>query len=130
MVTKMFSLRNVLLVDAATCVLTGAMHMLGARLLAQLTAIPAALLFYAGVVLIPVAAFMAITATRAALSLLAAWIIVGGNALWVLASVSLMIGPWIAPNAWGYAFIAAQAVVVAVLTKLELDCTKSVEIAV
>jgi hypothetical protein len=40
-----------------------------------------------------------------------------------------MIGPWIAPNAWGYAFIAAQAVVVAGLTKLELDCTKSVEIA-
>ncbi|NJO21676.1 MAG: hypothetical protein HC868_00400 [Sphingomonadales bacterium] len=73
---------------------------------------------------------MAITATRAALSLLAVWIIVGGNALWVLASVSLLIGPWIAPNAWGYAFIAAQAVVVAVLTKLELDCTKSVVIAV
>ncbi len=130
MPSKMLCLRNVLLVDAATCVLTGALLIFGARLLAQLTAIPAALLFYAGMFLLLVAGFMAITATRAALSPLAVWIIVAGNALWVVASVSLTIGPWIAPNAWGYAFIAAQTVAVAVLTKLELDGTKSVEIAV
>jgi hypothetical protein len=55
--------------------------------------------------------------------------VLAGNALWVAASVGLMIGPWIAPNAWGYAFIAAQAVAVAVLTKLELDGTKDMVVA-
>ncbi len=129
MPSRLFSLRNVLLVDAATCLLTGALLIFGARLLAQLTAIPAALLLYAGVSLIPVAAFMAVTATRAVLPTLGVWIVIAGNALWIAASVGLMIGPWIAPNAWGYAFIAAQAAAVAVLTKLELDATKDMVVA-
>ena len=129
MSSKLFSLRNVLLVDAATCLLTGALLIFGARLLGQLTAIPAAVLLYAGVSLIPIAAFMAVTATRAVLPPLGVWIVIAGNALWVAASVGLMIGPWIAPNAWGYAFIAAQAVAVAVLTKLELDGTKDMVVA-
>ncbi|MET0569558.1 MAG: hypothetical protein ABWZ74_10815 [Hyphomicrobiaceae bacterium] len=123
------SLRNVLLIDAATCALTGALLMFGARLLASITAIPPALLFYAGAILIPIAAFMAVTATRAALSPLAVWLIVAGNALWVVASIGLMIGPWIAPSVLGYAFIAGQAVAVAVLTMLELDGARSAQIA-
>lgn len=129
MSSKTLSLRNVLLIDAATCALTGALLIFGARLLAHLTAIPPALLFYAGVVLIPVAAFMAVTAARTALSPFAAWVIVAGNALWVVASIGLMIGPWIAPNTWGYVFIAAQAAVVAILTKFEHDGMRSAEIA-
>jgi hypothetical protein len=129
MPSRLFSLRNVLLVDAATCLLTGALLTLGARVLAQLTAIPAAVLLYAGVSLIPVAAFMVVTATRAVLPTLGVWIVIVGNALWIAASVGLMIGPWIAPNAWGYAFIAAQAAAVAVLTKLELDATKDMVVA-
>ena len=129
MPSRLFSLRNVLLVDAATCLLTGAMLTFGARVLAQLTAIPATLLLYAGVSLIPIAAFMAATAMRAVLPPLGVWIVIAGNALWVAASVGLMIGPWIAPNAWGYAFIAAQAVAVAVLTKLELDATKDMVVS-
>jgi hypothetical protein len=129
MPSRLFSLRNVLLVDAATCLLTGALLTFGARLLGQLTAIPAAVLLYAGVSLIPIAAFMAVTAMRAILPPLGVWIVIAGNALWVAASVGLMIGPWIAPNAWGYAFIAAQAAAVAVLTKLELDGTKDMVVA-
>lgn len=126
---RTLTLRNVLLLDAATCLLTGVLLVLGARLLAELTAIPSALLFYAGAILIPIAVFMAVTATRAALLPLAVWVIVAGNALWVVASIGLMIGPWIAPNVWGHAFIAAQAVAVAVLTMLELDGARSAEVA-
>jgi hypothetical protein len=130
MPSRIFSLRNVLLVDAATCLLTGAMLTFGAHLLGQLTAIPTTLLLYAGVSLIPIAAFMAVTAMRAVLLPLGVWLVIAGNALWVAASVGLMIGPWIAPNAWGYAFIAAQAAAVAVLTKLELNGTKDMVVAV
>lgn len=126
---RALSLRNVLLIDAATCVLTGALLLVGARLIASVTAIPPSLLFYAGAILIPIAAFMAVTASRAALSPLAVWLIVAGNALWVVASIGLMIGPWIAPSVLGHAFIAAQAVAVAVLTVLELDGVRSAQIA-
>jgi hypothetical protein len=126
---RTLTLRNVLLIDTATCVLTGVLLVFSARLLAELTAIPPVLLFYAGVILIPVAAFMAVTATRTALSPLAMWVIVAGNALWVVASVVLMIGPWIAPSVLGHAFIEAQAVAVAVLTVLELDVVRSAQIA-
>ena len=122
-------LRNVLLIDAATCALTGTLLMIGARLLEGITAIPTALLFHAGLVLIPIAAFMAVTATRAVLSPFAVWVIVAGNALWVAASIGLMIGPWIAPNALGYGLVAAQAVAVAVLTVLELNGARSAEVA-
>lgn len=125
---RMLSLRNVLLLDAATCVLTGALFVLGARLLGGITAIPPVLLFNAGVILIPIAAFMAVTAKRAVLSPFAVWVIVAGNALWVVASIGLMIGPWIAPNALGYGLVAAQAVVVAVLTMLELNGARSTEV--
>ncbi|MFM9850488.1 MAG: hypothetical protein ACKVP3_25455 [Hyphomicrobiaceae bacterium] len=129
MSSQTLSLRNVLLIDAATCALMGALLTFGVRLLSNLTAISPALLFYAGVVLFPVAAFMVVTAARTALSPFAARIIIAGNALWVVASIGLIVGPWIAPNAWGYTFIAAQAVAVAVLTKLEYDAMRSVEIA-
>ena len=112
-------LRAVLLVDAATCVLTGALLTLGAALVAQMTAIPAALLFYAGAVLIPIAAFMALTATRRVIPAPFVWLIIAGNALWVVASGGLMLADWITPNVWGYAFIAAQAVAVAALTAME-----------
>jgi hypothetical protein len=129
MSVKAFSLRNVLLIDAVTCALTGALLIFGARILAQLTAIPSALLFCAGAILIPVAAFMALTAIRSTLSPFGVWVIIAGNALWVVASVGLMIGPWIAPNVLGYAFVAGQAVVVAVLTKFEHDGVASAAIA-
>jgi hypothetical protein len=47
-------------------------------------------------------------------------LVIGGNVLWVIGSVALMVGGWIAPNRLGYAFIGAQAVAVAVLAALEL----------
>lgn len=87
--------------------------------MAALTAIPAAILFYAGVALLPSAAFMAIVATRAADSRPAVWLIMVGNVLWVIASLWLITGGWIAPTVLGQAFVAAQALAVAALALLE-----------
>jgi ABC-type sugar transport system permease subunit len=42
-------------------------------------------------------------------------LIIVGNALWVAGSVLLLVSGWIAPNILGWAFIAAQALFVAVL---------------
>jgi hypothetical protein len=112
-------LRNVLLVDAATCVASGVLMTLGSAPIAGLTAIPSALLFSAGLSLFPIAAFMAVTATRPVISRLAVWLIIDGNVLWAAGSLWLMVGSTIAPNALGHAFIGAQALAVALLAALE-----------
>jgi hypothetical protein len=112
-------LRTVLLIDAATCIATGLLMTLGAETIAGLTAIPAPLLLYAGLSLFPVAAFIALVGTRDSLAPPAVWVVIVGNALWVAGSALLLFDGTIAPNALGYAFIAAQAAAVAVLAELE-----------
>jgi hypothetical protein len=112
-------LRIVLLIDAATCVATGLLMMLGADIVARLTAIPAPLLLYAGLSLFPVAIFIALVGTRERLAPPAVWVVIIGNALWVAGSALLLFGGMIAPNALGYVFIGAQAAAVAVLAELE-----------
>jgi hypothetical protein len=113
------SLRILLLVDAATCAAMGLLLTLAVAPLAAMTAIPAALLFGAGVVLFPVAAFMALVAARAPVSRPAARLIVAGNELWVVASLWLMFGGWIEPNGFGLVFIGVQAAAVTVIALLE-----------
>lgn len=111
-------LKTLLLLDAATCAAMAALLLAGSTFIASVTAIPAALLFYAGIVLLPVAGLMAFTATRPDSSALVR-LIVAGNLLWVAGSIWLIVGPWIAPNALGNAFIAVQALAVTGLAALE-----------
>src|SRR5919205_3984812 len=75
-------LRRVLLVDAATCLATGALLALEAAPLSRLLGLPAAMLFWAGASLFPSAALMLWVALREPLARAAAWIVVLGNALW------------------------------------------------
>jgi len=112
-------IRNILLVDAATCSAMGAALTVATRLLATLTALPPALLFYAGALLFPIAAFMALVATRASISVGAVWLVILGNLFWVAASLCLLVGGWVSPNALGYAFVIVQALAVAVIAVLE-----------
>jgi hypothetical protein len=117
----MLTFRNIVLFDAATCAVMGLALVLGGAPLASLTLIPAAILTYAGLTLLPIAAFMAAVAVGRVRSLAGPVLVIGGNVLWVIASVALMAGDWIAPNGLGYAFIGAQAVAVAILAGLELS---------
>ena len=48
----------------------------------------------------------------------AVWTIIAANALWVAASIGLLVG-WVAPTALGYAFILAQAGVVMLFAELQ-----------
>ena len=113
------SLSNILVVDASTCAVMGALLAFGPRQIGALTAIPPALLFYAGLSLFPVAVFMAVVAACPAIQPSVAWLAVWGNALWVAASAFLLVSGWITPNALGIAFIAGQALAVAGLAWLE-----------
>ena len=112
-------LRNLLLADAASCLAIGAALALGAGLVADRLGLPAALLRGAGLVLLPFAAFVLFVASRPILSRPAVWLIIGGNAAWVVGSAALLIGGFAAPTALGIAFVIAQALIVAVVAELE-----------
>lgn len=110
-------LANALLLDAATCVAAGALMAFGSNLVAGLTAIPAPLLYWAGLVLFPVAALMIYAGLQTSPPRALVWLIILGNVGWVVASLAVF--GFIAPNALGYVFIIAQAGAVAVLAFLE-----------
>jgi len=112
-------LRRVLLADAATCVATGLLLTLGPGPLEQFTGLPAGLLRYAGVSLLPFAALLVYLAARETLSPAAVWAVVVLNALWTVDSFLLLLTGWVAPSESGYAFVIAQALGVAVFAGLE-----------
>ena len=106
-------LRRTLAIDAATCAAMGALLAAFSAPLSGLLGLPAALLFYAGLVLFPCAALMLMARGSRAL----AWLVVAGNAAWIAGSVVVLLVA--SPTALGYAFVIAQAIAVAVLAELE-----------
>lgn len=113
------SLQSILKLDAATCAAMGALLALASAPVAGLTQISAPLLFWAGLVLFPVAGFMFACAQMRRVPMWATGLVVVGNGLWVLASLALPLAGLIAPNALGWLFLVAQAVVVLVFAALE-----------
>src|SRR5262245_30611718 len=112
-------LRRALVLDAAASGATGLLMVVGAGLLEGLLGLPAALLRWAGIVLVPYVAFVALTATRESISRPAVWAIIAANAVWAIASGLLLVSGLVAPTALGYAFVIFQAVVVALLGELQ-----------
>jgi len=112
-------LQTLLSVDAITCAAMGVLLILAAGLIQDLTGINEPVLFWAGAVLLPVAAFMAVCARLAPVPGWAVSIVVFGNYGWVLASIALPVLGLINPNPLGWLFLIAQAAVVALLAWLE-----------
>ncbi|HSR82297.1 MAG TPA: hypothetical protein VLL28_16105 [Hyphomicrobiaceae bacterium] len=112
-------LRNVLVLDAAASGATGLLLVAGAGVLEDLLGLPVTLLRDAGLILTPYAAFVAWVGTREPIARRAVWTIIAANALWALASVGLLVSGVVGPTALGYAFVIAQAAVVAVLGELQ-----------
>ncbi|WP_428696877.1 hypothetical protein [Stappia sp.] len=113
------SLRNLLVVDALTCAVMGALLLVADGLLAGPLGLPADLLFYAGLLLLPVSAFMVLVALPARTPGSGTLIVIAGNWLWVAASIALPVLGLVAPTALGLAFLVIQAVAVAMLAILE-----------
>lgn len=112
-------LRRVLLADAAASAATGLLMTLGAGFLAPVLGLPETLLHYAGLVLLPFAALVAVLATRAQPPRAGVWAVVIVNALWVGDSFLLLLSGWVTPGALGQAFVVAQAIAVALFAELE-----------
>jgi hypothetical protein len=112
-------LRNVLALDAAASGATGLLLVAGAGVLEDLLGLPVALLREAGLILIPYVAIVAWVGTREPIARSAVWAIIAANALWAVASVGLLVSGLVAPTPLGYAFVIAQAAVVAFLGELQ-----------
>jgi hypothetical protein len=112
-------LRNVLLVDAATCVVFGLLMTIAANPVANLTGLPAELLGSEGLSLFPIAAFIAFVATRQPAWPIGVWLVILGNIGWVVGCLGLLLGAFASPTAFGMAFVSAQAIAVAVLAEFE-----------
>lgn len=112
-------LRQALLADAAASGALGLLLALGGNAIAPLLDLPPGLLTGAGIVCLPWALAVAWLGTRDAPPRAAVWAVIVLNGLWVLESVLLLVGGWLAPNALGYAFVIGQAVVVLVLAEMQ-----------
>lgn len=110
--------RKILSLDALTCLAAGAAMAFGAELLSGPTGLHQILLLLAGCSLFPVAGLFAWMARTPRLNRALVMIAVIGNAGWVAASIAVIV--LTVPTALGVAFVAAQALVVAILAWLEL----------
>lgn len=87
--------------------------------LAGLFALPEPLVRWAGIGLLPVAAFVAYLASRPVPPRGGVWALIAVNALWAVDSVFLLFTGWVDPNPLGIAFVVAQALLVGVLAELQ-----------
>ncbi|CAG0993779.1 MAG: hypothetical protein F9K19_21100 [Rhizobiaceae bacterium] len=112
-------LRNALRLDAGVSGAAALLFVGGASPLAPFTGLPAGLLFWSGVALMPFVAALVVVARRAAVLRLVLVDIVALNALWVAASFGLLAFGLVQPTAPGIAFVVAQALAVAVFAVLQ-----------
>ncbi|WP_437729078.1 hypothetical protein [Sorangium sp. So ce861] len=112
-------LRRALLADAIVSGATGLLMVAAAAPLAGLTGLPEALFRWAGASLLPFAGLVAWLGTREKPARGAVVAVVVTNALWVVDSVLLLALGWFEPTALGYAFVAAQALAVALFAEAQ-----------
>lgn len=113
------SLRNLLELDALTCSVMGAALIAASGPISAWTEVPAPLLFWAGILLLPIAAFMAVSAQLVPVPGWAANIVLFGNCSWVFASLALPLAGLIHPNAFGWVVLVGQTGVVTLLALAE-----------
>jgi hypothetical protein len=112
-------LRRALLLDTITSGTMGVLLLAAGGLLAAPLGLPASLLRWTGVVLIPFAAYLAWVATRADISPDAVRSIIRVNVVWALGTPLLLVSGWVRPTLLGELFVVLQAVAVAGLAFLE-----------
>jgi hypothetical protein len=103
------SIRFLLALDAACCLVGAVVLVAAAGMLAPRLALPEALLQGAGVVLLPWVAFLAWGASRERPAKATVLVVVGLNLAWALVSVGVLVVGWLTPNTLGVAVVVVQA---------------------
>ena len=112
-------LRPILMLDAAACIVMGLGFVALAGPIGALTDLPVGFTRIAGLLLLPVAAFILLVATRREIPAAGVAVVVIGNVGWVLASLAVALGGLVEANAAGTALIVVQAAAVAAIAALE-----------
>ena len=110
-------LRRVLALDSASCAIMGVAMSLGAAGLAPLFGLPEELIRTAGLLLLPLAAFILWLASRPAPPPILVWIVILGNLVWTAESFALL--GQLSPTPLGTAVVSVQALAVLGLAGLE-----------
>ena len=110
-------LRRAMLADAILSGAAGIAFSLGAGPLGAALGLPGGLLRGVGVVALAWAGVTATVGAREQVPRKLARVAVGGNLLWAVGSVLLLLSGWVEPTALGYAFVLGQAVAVTLLTE-------------
>lgn len=112
-------LRRALLVDAVMTGATGILLMVGASTLDGLLELPAGLMFWAGLGLLPFAFYVAQLGRQERPSRGAVVAVVVCNVLWAIDSVLIVAVGIVDPNLLGVVFVVAQALAVAAFAELQ-----------
>lgn len=124
------TVRPVLIIDALISGATGALLVIAAPMLESWLGLSAALLRYAGVILLPFAMVVGWLGSQAAPPRAAVKAIVATNFAWVAASILLLVAGGVNPTTLGIAFVLFQAIVVLVLGELQfMGLRKTAKIA-
>lgn len=102
--------RQLLLIDAATCVAAGLLLTFGAGLLEPLLGLPSWLLLPAGIILFPCTLFAAWAGRRVGVSAGPAKVMIALNLSWVVGSLGLLTLGWTTPLGTGFVLVQAVAV--------------------
>lgn len=112
-------LRAALLIDAVVSADAGLLLIFGGSRLDPLLGLPSAFLVGAGLPLIPFAALVAWLGTRRTASRNAVRFVVASNAIWVAASIGLLVSRAFDPTLLGVGFVLAQTAAVAAFAECQ-----------
>lgn len=112
-------LRGALLLDAAATAAMGVLLAAAAGPLSGVLGLPAGLLRWAGLVLVPFAAVLGWMGTRPSVGPGAAWAVIACNVLWAADSAILLLTGWVDPTLLGSAFVLVQAAAVGAFAWME-----------
>jgi hypothetical protein len=113
-------LKKAIAADALVSGAAGVAMMVGSTFLPGLLGLPAELLFWAGLALVPfvIELVLILRMKQVPPAFIAALIAI--NIAWVVASLFVAFGPAFAPTLFGKLFVVAQAAVVAVFAELQI----------
>lgn len=113
------NVRQAMIVDFAGTGATAVLAIVAAGFTADLTGLPEALIRGAGLALVPFLALVLAMAMAVKPARGGVVAVIAINIAWVIASFATM-AFFVSPNAFGYAFITAQALAVALFAELQI----------
>lgn len=122
-------LKKAIATDAVVSAAASVAMMVGSTFLPDLLGLPAELLFWGGLALIPFVIELALILRMKQVPAGFIVAIIAINAAWVVASLFVAFGPAFAPTLFGKAFVVAQAAVVAIFAELQFLGLKRARIA-